>query len=83
MDYGSGIAVSRDVGHRYGLVLALLWLWCRLAAVASIGSLAWEPPCAASVALKKKKKAKKIFFSEACFPHYRYLFLQTYVVLSF
>ena len=24
----------------------LLWLWCRLAAVAPIEPLAWEPPCA-------------------------------------
>ena len=32
--------------------LALLWLWCRLAAVASIRPLAWEPPYAVGVALK-------------------------------
>ena len=43
------------VGRRRGLDLALLWLWCRLAAVAPIGSLAWEPPYAASVALKGQK----------------------------
>ena len=36
--------------------LALLWLWCRLAAVALIGPLAWEPPYAASMALKRKNK---------------------------
>ena len=24
--------------------LVLLWLWCRLAAVAPIGPLSWEPP---------------------------------------
>ena len=35
--------------------LVLLWLWCRLAAVAPIGPLFWEPPCATGVALKKKK----------------------------
>ena len=35
--------------------LALLWLWCRLAAVAPVPSLAWEPPYAVSAALKKKK----------------------------
>ena len=29
----------------------LLWLWCRLAAVAPIRPLAWEPPCAAGVTL--------------------------------
>ena len=30
----------------------LLWLWCRLAAVAPIWPLTWEPPYAAGVALK-------------------------------
>ena len=34
-------------------------LWCRPAAVASVGPLAWEPPCAAGVALEKTKKKKK------------------------
>ena len=35
------------------------WLSCRLAATTQIGPLAWEPPYAAGVALKKKKKKKK------------------------
>ena len=34
---------------------ALLWLWCRLASVASIGPLAWELPYAMGMALKRKK----------------------------
>ena len=34
--------------------LALLWLWCRLAAVAPIRPLAWELPYAASASLKNK-----------------------------
>ena len=34
---------------------ALLWLWCRLAAIALIAPLAWEPPYAMGVALKRKK----------------------------
>ena len=38
---------------------ALLWLWSRPVAAALIGSLAWEPPCAAGVALEKLKKKKK------------------------
>ena len=38
---------------------ALLWLWRRLAAVAPIRPLAWEPPHAAGVAIKRKKKKKK------------------------
>ena len=33
----------------------MLWLWCRLAAAALIGPLAWELPYAAGLALKKKK----------------------------
>ena len=33
----------------------LLWLWCRPATVVLIGPLAWDPPYASGVALKKKK----------------------------
>ena len=39
--------------------LALLWLWCRLAAVALIPLLAWESPYAVHSALKSKKRKKK------------------------
>ena len=35
--------------------LVLLWLWHWLAAMALIRPLAWEPPCAESVALKRQK----------------------------
>ena len=38
--------MSCGVGHRCGLALALLWLWCRLATAAPIRPLAWEPPYA-------------------------------------
>ena len=55
----SGIAVSCGVGRRRGLDPALLWLWCRLAAVALIRPLAWELPYAKSVALKSKKRKKE------------------------
>ena len=48
-----------DVGHRRGLDLVLLWLWRRLAAVALIRPLAWDPPYTAGAALKKAKKKKK------------------------
>ena len=51
--------MSCGVGHRRGLDLVLLWLWCRLAAVAPIGPPVWEPPYARGAALKKKKKKKK------------------------
>ena len=36
--------------------LTLLWLWCRPVATAPVGPLAWEPPPAVSVALKRQKK---------------------------
>ena len=39
-------------------------LWCRLAAVALIGPLAWEPSYAAGVALKIKKKERKCRFAQ-------------------
>ena len=51
--------MSCDVGHRLGLDLALLLLWRRPAATALIGPLAWEPPYAMGVALKKDKKKRK------------------------
>ena len=41
------------VGHRCSLDPALLWLWGRPATAAPVRPLAWEPPYAAGVALKK------------------------------
>ena len=52
--------MSCGVGHRQGLDLVLLWLWCRLATAAPIGPLAWEPAYAEGVALKRRKKQKKL-----------------------
>ena len=51
--------MSCGVGRRHGLDPVLLWLWCRPAAVAPIQCLAWEPPYAAGVALKKQKQKQK------------------------
>ena len=54
-----GIAMSCGVGRRLSWDLFLLWLWWRLAAVALIGPLAWEPPCASGAALKSKQTKKQ------------------------
>ena len=51
--------MSCDVGHRHGSDLALLWLWHRLAAIARIRPLAWEPLYAMGAALKRQKDKKK------------------------
>ena len=51
--------MSCGVGCRCGLDPELLWLWCRLAAVALIRPIAWEPPCATGVVLKRQKTKKK------------------------
>ena len=51
--------MSSCVGCTRGSDLALLRLWCRPAAIVPIGPLAWEPPYAAGVALKRQKKKKK------------------------
>ena len=45
--------------HRHGSGPTRLWLRRRSAAVTLIQPLAWELPCAVSVALKSKKKKKK------------------------
>ena len=36
-----------------------LWLWCRQAAAALIGPLAWELPYASGAVLKRKRKKKR------------------------
>ena len=56
-------SIHKDAGSilslaQWGGDPVLLWLWCGLAATAPIGPLAWEPPHAADVALKKKKRQK-------------------------
>ena len=44
---------------RLGSGVAVAWIWCRPAAVALIGPLAWEPPCAVGAALKRRKTKDK------------------------
>ena len=72
LSFGPGVAVSCGVSCRRGSDLAWLWLWCRPIATALILPLAWEPPHAAGVALKrpkkkKKRKKEKRFLSESGF----------------
>ena len=57
--------MSCGVGGRHGLDPVLLWLWCRLAAVAQIGPLAWELPYAEGGALKTKQANKQKQLPEA------------------
>ena len=51
--------VSCGVGSTHGLDLVLLWLWCRPAAVAPIGPLAWELSYPVGAALTSKTKTKQ------------------------
>ena len=51
--------MSCGVGRRHSSDPPLLWLWCSPAATALIRPLAWEPPYATNVAIKKAKKKKK------------------------
>ena len=53
------LPVSCGVGRRHSSDLLLLRLWCRPAAVALIPLLAWKPPYASGVALKRQKTNKK------------------------
>ena len=66
MGQGSGTAVSYGAGCRRSSSLALLWLWCRPAAVAPVRPLAWEPPYAANAALKSQTNKKKILKILTC-----------------
>ena len=53
---GSSIAMSCGVGRRWGLDLALLWLWHRPVITALNGPLAWEHPYDAGADLKIQTK---------------------------
>ena len=51
--------MSCGVGGRHGSDPAWLWLWLKPVATSPIGPLAWEPPYAAGVALKRQKAKNK------------------------
>ena len=55
---------GRGVGCRHSSDVALLWPWRRLAAAAPVQPLAWELPYTIGVALKKKRKEKKMYVYE-------------------
>ena len=57
------LPMSCGVGRRHDLDPEWLGLWCRTAAVAPIGPLAWELRYAMGAALKKEKK-KKVYRKE-------------------
>ena len=59
----SSIAMSCGVGCRQ----LVLWLWCMLAVAALIWPLAWEPPYARGVALKRPKKERLLSTSSKCY----------------
>ena len=59
----SRIALSCSVGRRCSSDLALLWLWRRPAAAPPIRPLAWEPPHAVGMALKRQKTRKQKNYS--------------------
>ena len=50
---------SSGVGCRCSLDLAFLWLWDRPAAIAPVQPLAWEPPYATGVSLKRQQDKKR------------------------
>ena len=56
VDGGSGVAMNCGVGRRLGLDSALLWLWCRLTAVALISPPSLGTSIRCRCGPKKKNK---------------------------
>ena len=56
--------MSCGVGCRRGSDPVLLWLGCRLAAIARMRPLAWEPPYALSAALKRQQQQRQKISSD-------------------
>ena len=73
--------MSCGIGRRLGSDLALLWLWCRPAAEAPIIPLAWEPPYAPDLALKRQKGQKKKKYTQmAAVTHFQARWLGLYLL---
>ena len=53
------VVMSCGIGCRCSSDPTLLWLWCRLMAMAPTRPLAWEPLYGMSAALKTQKRSKK------------------------
>ena len=68
--------MSCGVGRRLSSDPALLWLWCRLAAVVLIRPTAWELLCAAGAAQKASKPTKSYVFLDLS---YFFSFCEDYV----
>ena len=80
--------MSCGVGCGHCSDLALLWLWCRPAAIALIGLLAWEPPYAMDVALKRPKQKSNYNCLGICpevglLNHMATLFLRVFFLVLF
>ena len=88
---GLGIWCFHELGagHKCGWDLVLLWLWCRLAAVAPIRPLAWELPYTAGMALKSEKRKEKRWkppanqLPSSAVPFCMYVYIHIYVRLIF
>ena len=59
------VLLQDAVGHRCGLDLVWLWLWCRPETAALIRPPVWELPYAAGAAIKRKKKKELVFSWQA------------------
>ena len=73
--------MSCGVGSRCGLDLALLWLCRGPVAIAPIGPLAWELPCALGVALERQKTEKKTN-KEVFYKQIYYFFISLFFTFS-
>ena len=73
--------MSCGVGCRCCSDPALLWLWRRLAAIARIGPLAWEPPHVTGAALKRHKQTNKQ--TNLCICVFPYCWFLTRIFLYF